>query len=156
MQHLVAYSPNYLAKNTAFTCIGFEGWISGISKWQPHTYSATKEGSIGRRISISLDSSFCMPQVCSLPHAGSRSGSTARDTSQSKLQMWVRRELTAVLRTDDVSLLTSLVMGVALSFKAASNPSEDQPESSRGALRALEPYLGSEAHHFWHELRYGI
>ncbi len=86
-------------------------------------------------------------------HAGSVFGSRAADASQVKLQAWVKRELRAVLRVEDVSLLTSLVMGIALSYKAMCRPSEQLPGSNEHAVRALEPYLGPDAKHFWHELR---
>ena len=65
----------------------------------------------------------------------------------------MNRELRAVLQMEDVSLLTSLVMGIALSYKAMSRPSEQLPGSNERAVRALEPYLGPNAKHFWHELR---
>ena len=80
-------------------------------------------------------------------------GSRAADASQARLQAWAERELRAVLQIEDVSLLTSLVMGIALSYKAMARLSEQLPGSNDRAVRALEPYLGRDAKHFWHELR---
>ena len=87
-------------------------------------------------------------------HAGSGVGSRAPNASHRRLESWIRRELQAVLQLQDVSLLASLVMGVALSFKAAERPSEQQPGANEQAVQALAPYLGADAQHFWHELRY--
>lgn len=78
-------------------------------------------------------------------------------TAQKRLEAWVERELRAVLRHGDVSLLRSFVMGLALSAglcgRTGGNP---DPAAEEEAVHTLQPFLQAHARHFWHELRCGI
>ena len=79
--------------------------------------------------------------------------------SQRRIEEWVQRELRAVLQIEDVSLLRSFVMGLAVSARLAAAwtpPRSGQPVNEAAhaeAVRALQPFLNAEAAQFWHELR---
>eukprot|EP00850_Spirogloea_muscicola_P008949 SM000049S16720 [mRNA] locus=s49:264962:268157:- [translate_table: standard] len=83
-----------------------------------------------------------------------------------QLEPWVARELKALLRDSDVSLLVHFVLGIwtshlekrlgsrSFSCQAHQDGQLDKDvAAAQEAAQQLTPFLGSRALHFWHELR---
>jgi len=70
-----------------------------------------------------------------------------------RLRVWIRRELEAVLQTEDTSLLCSLVVDLAAKTGIDAG-GQSHGASHEAAMMNLRPYLGAYAVHFWHELRH--
>ena len=71
--------------------------------------------------------------------------------NQRRLAEFVKRELKAILMTDDVGIVSAYVMGLVSSHGLAAESGE--AADGRGPVASLSMFLDSNAEHFWHELR---
>ena len=93
-----------------------------------------------------------------------------------RLVEWVERELRALTRVDDVTILRGLVMGLLVTYSTAAAAGGNPPaltlgpggidggaaratgvvagsgRALAGPVQALQPFLFEHAEHFWHEL----
>ena len=72
--------------------------------------------------------------------------------NQRRLAEFVKRELKAILMTDDVGIVSAYVMGLISSHGLAVEIGE--AANGCGPVASLRMFLDSNAEHFWHELGY--
>jgi len=71
--------------------------------------------------------------------------------------MWVRRDLEAVLQSEDTALLCTVVMDLADKTGIDTGGwSATTAITHDDAVSILRRYLGHHAAHFWHELRHAL
>ena len=80
----------------------------------------------------------------------------SRPTDSSKLRQFVRRDLEAILHTED-TLTFAVVMDLAAKSGLDRRGCHGAPVvSHEEAVNSLRRYLGSHAGHFWHEVRHAF
>jgi hypothetical protein len=111
-------------------------------------------------------STYTHEQICkpvSLCFTGSQSPAVptslaAAPNRARRLQDWVNRELQALLRQENVSVVRSFVISLAAAHCLDRHQGQQQQAAGSArqeeeAVNALQPFLHDRAAHFWHELK---
>ncbi|KAA6416756.1 MAG: hypothetical protein FRX49_13268 [Trebouxia sp. A1-2] len=133
------------------------GAVGQAQRNQSITMEASEDPAISWRRNIYADGMYAVSPGSQSPAVPA--SLVASPNRACRLQHWVNRELQALLHQENVSVVRSFVMSLAMAHCLDRHQGQQQQQAGGNAgqeeeaINALQPFLHDRAAHFWHELK---
>ncbi|KAL0038807.1 hypothetical protein WJX79_008638 [Trebouxia sp. C0005] len=133
------------------------GAVGQAQRNELSTMEASEEPAISWRRNIYADGMYAVSPGSQSPAVPA--SLVASPNRACRLQHWVNRELQALLHQENVSVVRSFVMSLAMAHCLDRHQGQQQQQAGGNAgqeeeaINALQPFLHDRAAHFWHELK---